>query len=442
MRYSTENVMCEACGLLIGRGEPVQYARRGPLAGKRFHPEHYPTNKANDSDYNEDAAVLVPASVVEFTDANDYVTAANVRMGKLMAQTTVAAPITPEAPKTSDPLSGAIVAAIWPSLSGLIANAKATSTGDSYQALELANEYTNSSVKNANEYTDSSAKLTRELTDLKLNEAKLDLIEVMTEKLASFKPSITTIEVNNIATGVTVNVGVQHHTFPLLLQVLSQKLNVWLTGPAGSGKTTAAHNCAKALNLPFAFCGAQSNEYGLLGFTTATGTTVRTPFREVYENGGVFLFDEIDASSASAVLAFNAALANGVCNFPDKMVERHPDFICIAAANTFGLGATSEYVGRMKQDSAFLDRFCFVAWDVDEQLEKAMCGNDSWCSRVQYLRANAKRNGIKVIISPRASLYGAKLLASGMDQATVETICVKRAMTTDQWQGIQAEGKQ
>jgi hypothetical protein len=345
-------------------------------------------------------------------------------------QTITVAPIALEVPKTSDPLSGAIVAAIWPSLSGLIANAKTTSTDDSHQALSLANEYTDSRV------TAMDSALTSAVFD-QINLAKLDMAQVMTEALANLKPSVTTIEVHNVDTNTTVNVGVQHHTFPLLLQVLSQKLNVWLTGPAGSGKTTAAHNCAKALNLPFAFCGAQSNEYGLLGFTTATGTTVRTPFREVYENGGVFLFDEIDASSASAVLAFNAALANGVCNFPDKMVERHVDFICIAAANTFGLGATSDYVGRTKMDGAFLDRFAFISWDIDEQMETSICGNESWSKRVQYLRANAKRNGIKVIISPRASVYGAKLLASGMDQTTVETICVKRAMTTDQWQGIQ-----
>jgi hypothetical protein len=119
------------------------------------------------------------------------------------------------------------------------------------------------------------------------------------------------------------------------------------------------------------------------------------------------------------------------------MVERHVDFICIAAANTFGLGATSEYVGRMKMDAAFLDRFVFISWDIDELLEIQICGNDKWANRVQGLRHRAVSSGIKVVISPRASVYGAKLLASGMDQATVETICVKRGMTKDQWEGIQ-----
>jgi MoxR-like ATPase len=211
---------------------------------------------------------------------------------------------------------------------------------------------------------------------------------------------------------------------------------VWLTGPAGSGKTTAAHNCAKALGLEFRFCGAQSNEYGLLGFTDANGRTVRTPFREAYEHGGVFLFDEVDASSASAVLAFNAALANGVCNFPDAIVERHEKFVCIAAANTFGLGATNDYVGRMKQNAAFIDRFVSLAWDIDEALETSLSGNATWAKRVQHLRKRATDLGLKVVISPRASMYGAKLIAAGMHINRVEALTVRKGMTSAQWESI------
>jgi len=66
----------------------------------------------------------------------------------------------------------------------------------------------------------------------------------------------------------------------------------------------------------------------------------------------LFLFDEIDASLPNAVLAFNAALANGYADFPDGMVKRHPRFACIAAANTFGMGADRIYVGRNQLDGA------------------------------------------------------------------------------------------
>jgi len=119
-----------------------------------------------------------------------------------------------------------------------------------------------------------------------------------------------------------VDCGVQHRMFPVLLRACSarmadgHRLNVWLRGPAGSGKTTAAKMVAKALSLRFVTNGAISQPFELLGFMGVQGTLVRTPFREAWEHGGVYLFDEVDSSNPNAVLAFNAALANGVCAFP------------------------------------------------------------------------------------------------------------------------------
>lgn len=252
----------------------------------------------------------------------------------------------------------------------------------------------------------------------------------------------TLVHIQTEDDGEIKDMGMQHHSFPTLLSIMSARqasgfrLNIWLTGPAGSGKTTAASKCAEALDLKFYFTGALDNPYGLLGFVDANGKVVRTQFREAYEYGGVFLFDEIDGSTPSAVLPFNAALANGHCAFPDGVIERHKDFVCIAAANTWGLGASNDYVGRLKLDAASLDRFVQLAWDVDETLETATCGNETWAARVQVVRACVRDKGIKVVISPRASYYGAALLASGMKQVDVERITLRKAMTDDQWQSV------
>lgn len=246
----------------------------------------------------------------------------------------------------------------------------------------------------------------------------------------------TRIEITHPNSEEVKDMGIQHKQFATLLKVIGSRLNVWLAGPAGSGKTTAVHNVATALDLPFRFCGAQSNEYGLLGFISANGQVVRTQFREAYEHGGVFLFDEVDASSPAALLAFNAALANGVCAFPDVVVSRHTDFIAVAAANTFGLGGTNDYVGRAKQDAAFLDRFVYLTWEVDEILERSTVGNDRWVTRVQHIRAKVHQKGLKVLITPRASYYGAKLLASGLPQADVETMVLRKGMDDSQWASV------
>lgn len=236
-----------------------------------------------------------------------------------------------------------------------------------------------------------------------------------------------------------VNVGVQHRQFPEVLQTLTACGQVWLAGPAGSGKTTIAEACAKALNLPFHFNGAIDSPYKLAGFIDAQGRIIRPAFREAYEHGGVYLFDEVDASLPSAVLAFNAAMANGKYDFPDGTVERHKDFYCIAAANTFGLGAADDYVGRMKQDAAFLDRFPSILLDYDEELEAAIAGNRDWVTYVQSCRRAAKARGLRVVISPRASIFGSRLLAAGMPRERVEEITIRKGMSAEHWATIRNE---
>lgn len=241
-----------------------------------------------------------------------------------------------------------------------------------------------------------------------------------------------------------VSLGMQHEKLPLLLKVCNarlrdgNRLNAWLAGPAGTGKTTAAKTVSDALKLPFFFNGAIDSPYKLTGFIDAQGRVVRTPFRDAWEHGGVYLFDEVDGSSPGAILEFNAALANGVASFPDKVVPRHPDCVIIAGANTTGLGASLEYVGRMKQDAAFLDRFVVIEWPLDEALEDALCANKDWTKRVRVVRSKVKARGVKgSLITPRATLYGEALLSAGIDQSTVEALTLRKGMTADQWSQIQ-----
>jgi len=137
--------------------------------------------------------------------------------------------------------------------------------------------------------------------------------------------------------------GPQHVKFASLLKMCSAKdhsgnrLNVWVAGPAGTGKTTAAMRVAGALGLQFRSMGTLSDPTQLVGYLSpVTGQYVSTPFREVFENGGIILLDEIDGSDPNALLVANQALANSWYNFPDKLVKRHKDCVVIAAANTWG----------------------------------------------------------------------------------------------------------
>lgn len=225
-----------------------------------------------------------------------------------------------------------------------------------------------------------------------------------------------------------VQLGLAHFRTPQIIKALAAGVNVYLHGPAGSGKTTAAQQAAEAFKLPFYFAAKVESEYMLLGFKDARGETVRTQFREAYEHGGVFLFDELDGSSPGAVVALNAALANGVCPFPDGVIQRHANFKCIGAGNTKLSGANRQYVGRQQLDAASVDRFAFIEFPYDEQLETAIAPNKGWCEYVQAVRAAIRERQLPHLVTPRASYDGAKLLASGFTPQEVADMSVFKGL--------------
>jgi MoxR-like ATPase/phage terminase small subunit len=252
--------------------------------------------------------------------------------------------------------------------------------------------------------------------------------------------------------GKVADMGTQHRQFNKLVTKLAAGCNVYLAGPAGTGKTTGARSAATALSkmwgrdVRFEFNGAIDSEHKLLGFVDAQGRIVSRPFRKAFTEGGVYLFDEVDASLAGALLAFNAALANSHCDFPDGCFEKHPDFRCVAAANTWGFGATHDYVGRNKLDEAFRDRFVMLNWDTDEALERHIALTNiedenlgsKWITYVQQCRAKAKTSGIRCVISPRASIYGCALLQAGEAWDEVSESCVRKGMPDESWKQINA----
>ena len=223
-------------------------------------------------------------------------------------------------------------------------------------------------------------------TTLKLDDGAKDQIKLLARDSArqcveELMPP-RQFEIVDHAKGSIIALGLQHERFPTLLRAVQARdhrgfrLNIWLTGPTGSGKTTAAEAVSKALALPFGSDGSLDADYKVLGFRDANGNIISTQFLEIYEGGGVYVADEIDNWLPSALLSLNAALANGWVASPKGLIKRHPDTCVIACANTWGLGATSDYVGRTRLDAASLDRFHpKINWPIDERLERAVAQN-------------------------------------------------------------------
>ena len=212
----------------------------------------------------------------------------------------------------------------------------------------------------------------------------------------------------------------RHEAFEEVLGAVAAGLHVLMVGPAGSGKTHLAEQVSEALGLTFGFTGAVASEYKLLGFTDAHGKTVRTIYRERYEHGGLFLWDEMDASAASAMLPFNAGLANGHQDFPDGLIPRHETFRAIASANTYGHGSDRQYVGRNQMDAASLDRFYVVPMDYDERLERTLFGDDEWTRYIHKARRAIRSLNIRHVVSMRAIDQGKRALAAGVKRESVE----------------------
>ncbi len=214
--------------------------------------------------------------------------------------------------------------------------------------------------------------------------------------------------------------GIQHHNFETLIHIVHAGQPVMLVGPAGTGKSHAAEQAAEVLGLDFfaMSVGAQTSKSDLIGYMDAMKNYVSTPFRKAYENGGLFLLDEIDAGNSNVLIQLNAALANGYMSFPDEMVRRHENFRFVASANTFGLGANRQYVGRNQLDAATLDRFVTLQWDIDANVEESLAVGRMgvpWLGVVRMVREYVESRELRVVVSPRATQRGAKLIAAGLD---------------------------
>lgn len=262
---------------------------------------------------------------------------------------------------------------------------------------------------------------------------KADVLSYVDSALPNLIETHGVQRVEIVSDGVKVPLPEVHHkALPTLILTLKAGLHVFMPGPAGSGKSTLAMQAADAMEMAFGSMsvGPTTPTSKLFGYMDANGNYVSTEFRKVYEGGGIFLLDEMDNGHPGLLAEMNQALANPYCAFADAMVKRHPDFRMVATGNTFGRGPDRLFVGRNILDAATLDRFYTLEVAVDERMERRIASayvnaDDEtlvtrWIDHVQSVRRKATAANLPVVVSPRATIDGAKLLAMGMDWEQVE----------------------
>ena len=239
-----------------------------------------------------------------------------------------------------------------------------------------------------------------------------DRINEIEKRLLDKSPSFRGIEIK-APSAINRVEGLTHEVFDHVLRLASQRQNVLLVGPAGTGKTHLAAQIAEALGLSFSFISASAgmSEAALEGHLLPIGESgsfeyCTSQFVYMYENGGVFLIDELDSADANLMTIINSALANGHMainkRFSAPVAKRHPDFVCIAAANTFGHGPNRIYSGRQQLDAATLDRFRagIVYMDYDSRIEDKTV-NPELLTWGRKIRAGIETHGLRRIMSTR-----------------------------------------
>lgn len=282
----------------------------------------------------------------------------------------------------------------------------------------------------------------RSIVEEEMNEVVdevLDLVE---------KPPPEKILVDESA-DLEINQSDKHSKFPVLYRLAKMRMPVFMEGRPGTGKNTLVKQLGDALDLPArsVACSPDKRDYHFVGYRNADGELqFDTAFREIWENGGLILLDEVTQAHPSVLTVINDAVANGCMEFADGLIEQHDDCIIMCADNTGGLGGTELYPDRNRLDAAFLDRFVYVQVQEDwEMVEKAIgCSNgyrsggvefvdeqevtrNEWVAYVKQCNEHINATRKPHEVTPRAAFKGVKLLNAGFPVEWVKQAVVWKA---------------
>lgn len=201
-----------------------------------------------------------------------------------------------------------------------------------------------------------------------------------------------------------------------------------IIGPSGNGKTTVAETALSALGYTYyAIDGLETHEpadfIGSRTYRIEDGNG-----QEVWQDGIVTaafragyatLINEYDALHSKTGMCFQSAFQDSprYITTPGGPEDRvYPNGLCpiILTMNTFGSGATRQYVGRNAVDAANLDRVTIISTGYENEAkiliargykQKLASELENWAQRT---REKIDQNGLRVVLSLRTLLRIAK----------------------------------
>lgn len=234
--------------------------------------------------------------------------------------------------------------------------------------------------------------------------------------------------------------GKYHEKMPDIIDAMLKHHPVYLFGPSGSGKSYIAEQAAEILGTDYHFTNKVDMKVDLEGFADAGGRYVETEFYRAMKGGGVFFFDEADASDSNAFTWTNAATSSRTAVFPVVgRVDAPSNLYFMAAGNTCGTGADGMYTGRNALDAACLNRFAKFEIAYDPKIEDKL-GSKECVEFVRTLRRAAENAGIELIASYR-TITGLEDLSEGGRYANAVSAFVTAGMNEDDLYNLRNDAK-
>lgn len=225
-------------------------------------------------------------------------------------------------------------------------------------------------------------------------------------------------------------------------------LDIILSGPAGTGKSRAARELAKDLEVPshvFA-CRAGMTRADLFYSRSIEAGETRwelAPFLQAVQAPGVVCLDEVFSLDPEVMLGLNGLLESSqrAIDTPIGTIERHPDCVLVLTANIAGRSESRIYRGAQAQDASVLSRCLSIRTDYDELVENKMAqaqiadkSTALWVvQQVRNLREALSRAQIAHDVTPRVFSQIGALLRVGMDKGEALRIVLAGPLEPSEW---------
>ncbi len=236
------------------------------------------------------------------------------------------------------------------------------------------------------------------------------------------------------------------------VHALEQSMNLYLTGPTGTGKSSLILQLAARMNWQVTRVNL-NNQFSVSDFVgrwIVEGKAMRYSYGVLptaMKEGHILLLDEITAADPGILLTLQSVLEGNQLVLTDndgEVITRHPDFRIVATDNTKGTdaGMNALYQGRNNQDASLLDRFPvmleidYLPQPVEAKLLQDKTGIDAVTAEAitklsGKIREAIRNDELYCTFSTRQTLAFAKYLAQTGDLNRAASVTILNRLDTE-----------